>query len=115
MYKLCLLSVICFITACNQIPKADSPHVDHITQAISASERSVADVSRDARSRPDVTLALLDIGPGDVVFDVFGGGGYYSELIARVVGEDGKVYLHNNQAYRNFVRDALSQRMRSNQ
>ncbi len=82
-----------------------------LEQAMTANDRSSTDKQRDVRSRPDVTLAMLDIGPGDVVFDVFGGGGYYSELIARVVGEDGKVYLHNNQAYLNFVNQQLTDRM----
>lgn len=91
-----------------------SPTNEVISSAIAAKDRSEADVKRDTRSRPDVTLAMLDIGPGDVVFDVFGGGGYYSELIARIVGEDGKVYLHNNAAYRGFVNDALTTRMANN-
>ncbi len=111
MYKTWLILSVLFITACSQAPKTDAPPVDNITQAMSATDRSEADRARDARSRPDVTLAMLDIGPGDVVFDVFAGGGYYSELIARVVGEDGKVYLHNNQAYLNSVKETLHQRM----
>jgi predicted methyltransferase len=115
MYKTWLILSVLFITACSQAPKTDAPPVDNISQAMTAAERSDADRARDARSRPDVTLAMLDIGPGDVVFDVFGGGGYYSELIARVVGEDGKVYLHNNQAYRNFVNEGLTERMKQNQ
>lgn len=115
MYKVGIIFLTLFTIACSQAPKTDAPPVNNITQAMSASERSDADRARDARSRPDVTLAMLDIGPGDVVFDVFGGGGYYSELIARVVGEDGKVYLHNNQAYRNFVNEGLTERMKQNQ
>lgn len=113
MYKIIWVTLIMMTAACSQAPKTDTN--DDITQAMSASNRSAADQQRDARSRPDVTLAMLDIGPGDVVFDVFGGGGYYSELIARVVGEDGKVYLHNNQAYLNFVNEGLTERMKQNQ
>ncbi len=103
------------MAACSQPQKSSElMTADSVTQALAATDRSEADKTRDARSRPDVTLKMLDIGPGDVVFDVFAGGGYYSELIARIVGEDGKVYLHNNQAYRNFVNDALIQRMSEN-
>ncbi len=89
-------------------------NTQQVKMALSAPDRTEADKTRDARSRPDVTLKMLDIGPGDVVFDVFAGGGYYSELIARIVGEDGKVYLHNNQAYRSFVNDGLAKRMDNN-
>ncbi len=114
MNKTWLLLSMFSISACSQAHKTDSPPIDNIAQAMSATERSEADITRDGRSRPDVTLAMLDIGPGDVVFDVFGGGGYYSDLIARIVGEDGKVYLHNNAAYRGFVKDALTNRMENN-
>ncbi len=114
MYKITLILSLFTLAACSQTPKSTSPQIDHIKQAMSSSDRIEADTTRDARSRPDVTLALLDIGPGDVVFDVFAGGGYYSELIARIVGEDGKVYLHNNQAYRNFVTKSLDERMANN-
>ncbi|TDR19451.1 class I SAM-dependent methyltransferase [Marinicella litoralis] len=114
MYKSWILISLILILSPVQAHKPENHASDIITQALSAPDRSEADRQRDTRSRPDVTLALLNIGHGDVVFDVFGGGGYYSELIARVVGEGGKVYLHNNQAYRNFVNDALSQRMSQN-
>jgi predicted methyltransferase len=114
MFKVCLLVSICLLSACSQPIQNANPPSDNIAQAMAAADRTEADKARDARSRPDVTLAMLDIGPGDVVFDVFGGGGYYSELIARIVGEDGKVYLHNNQAYRNFVNADLTARMDNN-
>jgi len=116
MYKTCLFIIILTVSACSHPPQKnttpnDTHTKDHIALAISAADRTADDTIRDARSRPDVTLAMLDIGPGDVVFDVFGGAGYYSELIARVVGEDGKVFLHNNQAYLDFVKVPLEQRM----
>lgn len=79
-------------------------------EAVSAPGRLDADRERDARSKPVPVLELLDLKPGDRVADIFGGGGYYSELIATVVGSEGVVLLHNNQAYIGFVGDALSQR-----
>jgi predicted methyltransferase len=39
------------------------------------------------------------------ILDLLGGAGYYSEILARVAGPDGKVYLHNNQGYRGLMRD----------
>ncbi|MCB1582113.1 MAG: hypothetical protein R3E90_04060 [Marinicella sp.] len=115
MNKIGLYFSVIMMAACSQTPKSNQPETaTPLAKALAAEDRTEADKTRDARSRPDVTLTMLDIGPGDVVFDVFAGGGYYSDLIARIVGEDGKVYLHNNQAYRNFVKDALSQRMAEN-
>jgi predicted methyltransferase len=49
------------------------------------------------------------------VADIFGGAGYYSELIGRVVGPQGRVLLHNNRAYVNFVGEALDKRFRGRQ
>lgn len=82
--------------------------------AMQVEGRSKADKERDARSRPDVTLEMLGVKAGDHVFDVFAGGGYYSELLARIVGKEGRVYLHNNNAYRAFVGEALKKRMENN-
>jgi predicted methyltransferase len=44
------------------------------------------------------------------VADVFGGGGYYSELISYVVGPQGEVVLVNNVPYENYARDDLKSR-----
>jgi predicted methyltransferase len=114
MFKLLFIFAGLIITINVDAHKKHDQSTDHINLAISAADRTDADKSRDSRSRPDITLPMLNIGPGDVVFDVFAGGGYYSELIARVVGKNGQVFLHNNQAYRNFVNDALQQRMSNN-
>jgi len=81
-----------------------------IEEAINKSGRLEADVTRDARSRPDVTLPLLALEPGDRVADIWAGGGYYSELIASVVGDDGEVLLINNAAYRQFASEGLATR-----
>lgn len=81
-----------------------------IAQAIASPDRLASDRERDARSHPEVILAMLDLQPGDRVADVFAGAGYYSELLGRVVGADGEVLLHNNAAYVNFVGKALEQR-----
>lgn len=42
--------------------------------------------------------------------DIFAGGGYYSELIASVVGVDGEVLMINNAAYKQFSAKPLARR-----
>jgi predicted methyltransferase len=84
---------------------------DHVTQAINKPGRLESDLTRDARSRPDVVLPLLELKPGDSVADIFAGAGYYSELLATLVGPQGTVLLHNNQAYKKFVDKGLKERM----
>lgn len=58
--------------------------------------RSVADLERDARSQPFAVLNFLGLEPGMRALDVFAGDGYYSEVMAGIVGPSGHVYLHNN-------------------
>jgi predicted methyltransferase len=73
--------------------------------------RSEVDAKRDKTSKPFAVLEFLGVQPGWQVMDLFAGNGYYSEVLSHAVGEDGKVYLHNNQAYMGFSTD-LSQRVK---
>lgn len=82
-----------------------------IRAAIAAPDRPAADLERDPNSRPDAVLALADIGPGDVVADLFAGAGYYSELLAHIVGPGGRVYVHENAAYMGFVGEKIENRL----
>lgn len=76
--------------------------------------RSVEDKLRDATSKPEAIMSMMVIKKGDAVLDFLGGGGYYSELLATAVGAQGKVILHNNQAYLPYVDKALEQRLSGN-
>lgn len=81
-----------------------------ITQAVSNTSRLARDVERDPQRHPQEILQFFDVKAGMTVLDLFSGGGYYSELLARVVGPTGKVIAHNNQAYLPFAKDDLAQR-----
>ncbi len=83
---------------------------DPVAAAIGNPARAAADRERDARSKPEVVLPLLDLQPGDAAADLMGGGGYYSELIAGVVGPQGTVILHNNTPYARFVEKQLQEK-----
>lgn len=87
---------------------ADAPA--HIAAAIAAPERSDKDRERDRKDHPAEVLAFAGVEPGMAVADVFGGGGYWSELIARAVGPEGKVSLVNNAPYVNFAREDMKTR-----
>lgn len=78
---------------------------------LAAPGRTDADLARDATSRPAEIIAFAGVAPGMRIADVFGGSGYYTELLARVVGDQGRVYLHNNAAYLGFVGKQLEQRL----
>lgn len=83
---------------------------DHIAAAVAAPERSAKDRERDARDRPAELLAFAGLEPGMKVADVLGGGGYWSEILARAVGPTGGVTLVNNPGYFNFGKDDLKAR-----
>jgi len=82
----------------------------HIQAAVDSVDRPQTDRERDATRKPAKVLAFAGIKPGQTVIDVFSGGGYYTELLSRTVGAQGKVLAHNNQAYLGFVGDELKTR-----
>ena len=72
----------------SQIPK-------YIIDAVNSSARPPADRDLDASRKPEQILAFFGIKPGMKVADLWAGGGYTTELLARTVGPDGKVYSQN--------------------
>jgi predicted methyltransferase len=62
---------------------------------IASPDRSDADRQIDARRDPLKFLAFADLRPGMKVLDMGAGGGYSTELIARVVAPSGVVYGQN--------------------
>ena len=90
-------------------PAADVPQP--IKDAIAASDRSDDDRRLDAGRKPAETLAFFGIKPGDKVGEIFAGGGYTSEVIARVVGDTGHVWSENTKELMDkFLRKPWSER-----
>jgi predicted methyltransferase len=85
---------------------------DPIVAALAATERPASDLELDARRRPDAVLAFFGIEPGMTVFELFAGGGYYTEILSGVVGQDGEVWAHNNTPYIAYTRAELDKRFR---
>jgi predicted methyltransferase len=73
-----------------------------IDAAVANPERTQADRDRDVREKPAEVLAFAGVKPGMTVADLFSGGGYYTELLAGVVGPTGKVYAVNNVPYAQY-------------
>lgn len=87
---------------------------DAIDAALADPARPPADRERDLTSLPAETLRFFQLPASGVVLDLFAGGGYYSEILTRAMGDQGTVYLHNNRAYLGFAGDALEERLRGN-
>lgn len=87
-----------------------TPAISNYSAALDNPLRPADDKARDASRKPAEVLEFIGIKPGMTVIDMYAGGGWYSEVIAHVVGPDGRVYAHSNEAYKNFVGDALEER-----
>lgn len=70
---------------------------DAIAAAVAAPDRSAEDRALDAGRKSDETLAFFGIAPGQRVAELGAGGGYTTELLARVVGPTGTVYGQNSK------------------
>ncbi len=89
-----------------------SPGIENL---LKNNARSDEDKKADIRRKPAEFMTFLDVQPGMQVLDVFSGGGYYTEIAAAAVGENGLVDAHNNQAYVNFIgEEKLSVRYQNN-
>ena len=87
---------------------------DVINDAITNSNRPEADVANDPGRKPAQVLKFFQIEPGMSVFDIFAGGGYYSELLSYVVGPAGSVVLYNNNPWNQFVMKSVDTRLLNN-
>lgn len=85
-----------------------------IAESLASPDRIEKDRMSDPLRRPDLVLNFFEIKPDMVVLDLFSGGGYYTEIVSRVVGNDGKVLAHNNKAYLAYAKDDLDQRYAEN-
>lgn len=82
--------------------------------AVANTSRPESDRARDAGRQPAKVLEFFGIEPGMTILDLFSGGGYYAEIIAHVVGENGRVVAHSNEAYLGFVGDEFTARHADN-
>ncbi len=80
---------------------------------VAAPDRSDADRQTDARRHPAEMLAFAGARPGMKVLDMGAGAGYSTELMARAVGPDGKVYAQESAAVMERVKDKFDIRARS--
>ncbi len=89
-------------------PESEAP--DPIALALAAPARPPSDRERDGGRRPDAVLAYFGIEPGMTVLDLFSGGGYYTEIVSRIVGPTGRVLAHNNDAYLRYAAEEIAAR-----
>ena len=76
-------------------------------------DRSDADRVIDQRRQPEKLLVFYDVRPGMRVLDLGAGGGYNTELLARIVGPGGAVYAQNSRyLLDNIVKGRFDERLK---
>ena len=65
---------------------------ERIAEIVAAPDRSAADRTNHLRRKPVEILEFIGIRPGMIAIDLSAGGGYTTELLARGVGPNGRVY-----------------------
>lgn len=107
------------LAACSQpasedaAPPAETQAVsaDALAAAVANKARPEAARERDAGRKPAEILAFLGLEQGDAAVDVISGGGYWAEILARAVGENGSVTAFEpEQFYDAEAWSALSER-----
>lgn len=98
------------LAAAVALPSQADHHGKAIMEAVNSAERPAADKERDAGRKPADVLMFAGVGPGMTVLDINAGSGYYSEILARTVGSEGKVYSHNGAVYWAFMKKTLPER-----
>lgn len=78
---------------------------ENAAAAVANPARSAKDRERDGRDAPAEILAFAGVQPGMTIADIFGAGGYWTELFSYAVGPSGKVLLVNNVPYWAMARE----------
>lgn len=75
-------------------PIAAAPASGPVATALADPARPADDRARDAARHPAEMLALAGVKPGMKVADFIMGGGYWTRILAKTVGDRGKVYAY---------------------
>jgi predicted methyltransferase len=82
-----------------------------IAAVVGAADRSADDKAMDGGRHPAETLAFFGVAPGMKVAEIAAGRGYTTELLARAVGDSGKVWAVNNKTFLGFVGEDWAKRL----
>ena len=87
---------------------------DLIKAAVNNPARAETNSSRDAARKPGEVIKFMGVKPGMTVLDMVSNGGFYAEILAGVVGNEGRVIAHTfarngmnpDFAYAKTIRDS---------
>ena len=78
--------------------------------AVDNPNRAEQDRARDGARKARSTLTFFQVAPGDHVFEMEAGGGYFTELLSYAVGPDGHITTQNPQEFLKYVDKELETR-----
>jgi len=105
------IGVMCALALCLTVQSHGAPATDDPIESAITSERMPTDRAQDGWRKPAEVLRFLEVEPGHQVLDFYAGPGYYSELLARVVGPTGRVTIYNNELYTQAAHHELTLRL----
>ncbi len=88
-----LLIIFCYCAAYTQTVMADE-YDNVIEEAVANPERAERNKNRDDLRKPAEVIKMMGTRPGMTVLDMYADGSYYTEILASIVGEDGRVISH---------------------
>jgi len=87
---------------------------DIISKALNNQARAANNAARDESRKPGEIIKFMDVRPGMTVLDMVSNGGFYAEILANVVGEEGRIIAQTfasagmdpDFAYAKYIRDS---------
>jgi predicted methyltransferase len=91
-HALLLSALVCLSLGAAAVPAAAQNIPAYVSAAVNDKSRPAVDTTRDAARKPAESIAFSTVKPGDKVADFIAGGGYFTRILAKVVGPQGRVY-----------------------
>jgi predicted methyltransferase len=111
--SLLLLATLLGLLRASSATSADVAATARSSQIVEAGDRSAEDRALDAGRHPAQLLAFFGVRPGMRVAELGAGGGYTAELLARAVGDTGRVYAQNPRVFlERFAEAPWSERLK---
>ncbi|RJF85462.1 class I SAM-dependent methyltransferase [Sphingomonas cavernae] len=97
--KLMIVPIIAALALAGPIAASAQSVPPPIQAALADPGRPATDKARDAARHPGQVLAFAGIKPGDKVADFLMGGGYWTRILAKAVGDKGHVYAYQAKQF----------------
>ena len=89
---LAILATISLLTVPYSLKAVDNPKPTALPQILNGKHRSAENKHRDQYRHPEQTLAFFDVQADMTVVEIWPGGGWYTEILAPYLRDQGKLY-----------------------